>query len=133
MAEYKCQSTRSSLYTRRGFTTYGHLHAKMREVQAIYSGAARVPLPEVERNEIASVPNLMAQGIDQMSGRIASVVPNIIFTPKKNNVRKEQRRAIYRSARHAGLLAVGPDQHEAEEPRPADDRVRDEPGRDPLG
>jgi hypothetical protein len=73
--------------------TYGNLHAKMREVQAIYSGAARVPLPEVERNEIASVPNLMAQGIDQMSGRIASVVPNIQFTPKKNNVRKEQRRA----------------------------------------
>ena len=66
----------------------------MRAVQEIYQGTARIPLPEVERNEMASVPNLMAQGIDQMAGRIASVVPNVTFTPKNNSNRRETRRAL---------------------------------------
>jgi len=73
---------------------YGGLHAKMRQVQSIYNGTARVPLPEVERNEAASVPNLLAQGIDQMAGRIASVTPNVTFSPKSNSNRREQRRAM---------------------------------------
>ena len=59
---------------------YGGLHSKMRQVQSIYNGTARVPLPGVERNEAASVPNLLAQGIDQMAGRIASVTPNVTFS-----------------------------------------------------
>lgn len=73
---------------------YGGLHSKMRQVQAIYNGSARVPLPEVERNEAASVPNLLAQGIDQMAGRIASVTPSVTFTPKSNSNRRDHRRAI---------------------------------------
>ena len=35
---------------------YGNLHSKMRAVQEIYQGTARIPLPEVERNEMASRP-----------------------------------------------------------------------------
>ena len=48
----------------------------------------------MERNEAASVPNLLAQGIDQMAGRIASVTPSVTFTPKSNSNRRDARRAI---------------------------------------
>ena len=65
----------------------------MREVQAIYSGAAgAVAGGRAERDRQRPQPD--GPGHRPDDGRIASVVPNIIFTPKKNNVRKEQRRAM---------------------------------------
>jgi hypothetical protein len=72
---------------------YAPLQSKMRTIQSIYNGTAEVPLPDMERNEVPSVPNLLAQGVDQMSGRIASVTPTVTFAEKNNN-REERRRAM---------------------------------------
>jgi hypothetical protein len=70
---------------------YGPLHSKMRLIQSIYNGTAEIPLPDMERSEMPSVPNLLAAGVDQMAGRIASVTPNVIFAEKTPN-RTEKRR-----------------------------------------
>lgn len=70
---------------------YGPLHSKMRLIQSIYNGTAEIPLPDMERSEMPSVPNLLASGVDQMAGRIASVTPNVIFAEKTPN-RTEKRR-----------------------------------------
>lgn len=70
---------------------YSPLHSKMRVIQQIYNGTAEVPLPDMERTDMPSVPNLLAQGVDQMAGRIASVVPNVTFAEKNSN-RGEKRR-----------------------------------------
>lgn len=70
---------------------YGPLHSKMRLIQSIYNGTAEIPLPDMERSEMPSVPNLLASGVDQMAGRIASVTPNVIFAEKNPN-RSEKRR-----------------------------------------
>lgn len=75
---------------RRYYTT---MHAGMKELAAIYRGEAMVNLPDMGRDEQASVPNLLAQGVDQMAGRIASVTPQVIFVPEKANDRAAERRA----------------------------------------
>ena len=72
---------------------YAPLQSKMRTIQSIYNGTAEVPLPDMERNEMPSIPNLLAQGVDQMSGRIASVTPTVTFAERNNN-REERRRAM---------------------------------------
>lgn len=70
---------------------YGPLHSKMRLIQSIYNGTAEIPLPDMERSELPSVPNLLASGVDQMAGRIASVTPSVIFAERNSN-RSEKRR-----------------------------------------
>lgn len=70
---------------------YGPLHSKMRLIQSIYNGTAEIPLPDMERSEMPSVPNLLASGVDQMAGRIASVTPSVIFAERNSN-RSEKRR-----------------------------------------
>jgi len=80
-----------ALYRQR-VTFYNPMHSKMRLIQSIYNGTAQIPLPDMERTEMPSVPNLLAQGVDQMAGRIASVVPNVTFAEKNVN-RSERRRA----------------------------------------
>lgn len=72
---------------------YDPLHAKMLEIAAIYNGQADVPLPDMERNEQPSVPNLLAQGVDQMAGRITSVTPNVTFASARPGTRMYDRRA----------------------------------------
>ena len=79
-----------ALYKQR-VSFYGPMHSKMRLIQSIYNGTAEVPLPDMERSEMPSVPNLLASGVDQMAGRIASVTPNVIFAEKNPN-RAEKRR-----------------------------------------
>ena len=70
---------------------YAPLHNRMRIIQQIYNGTAEVPLPDMERNELPYAPNLLAQGVDQMAGRIASVIPSVTFATKNSN-RVETRR-----------------------------------------
>ena len=81
-----------NLYKQR-LTYYDSLHGKMRTIQGIYNGTAQVPLPDMERNDMPSVPNLLAQGVDQMSGRITSVTPSINFASAKPGVRQYDRTA----------------------------------------
>jgi len=81
-----------SLYKQR-LNFYGPLHQKMKLIQSIYNGTMEVPLPDMEENAMPSVPNLLAQGVDQMSGRITSVVPSVNFASIKPGVRSSDRRA----------------------------------------
>jgi hypothetical protein len=80
------------LYRQR-VTYYAPLQSRQRTIQAIYNGTADIPLPDIERSESPSVPNLLAQGVDQMAGRIASVTPTVTF-PEKNFNREERRRSM---------------------------------------
>ena len=81
-----------SLYRQR-VTLYGPLHTKMRMIQQIYNGQFQVPLPDMEENAMPSAPNLLAAGIDQMAGRITSVIPTVTFASSKPGVRTYDRRA----------------------------------------
>jgi hypothetical protein len=72
---------------------YAELHQKMRMIGDIYNGRAKVPLPDMDRDEMPAVPNLLAQGVDQMAGRITSVMPVPAFSSEKPGVRRYDRRA----------------------------------------
>ena len=67
------------------------LHFGMRQVKEIYEGKATVPLPDMNRDEKSSVPNLLAQGVDQMAGRIASTMPIVSFA--SGDTRRSERKA----------------------------------------
>ena len=82
-----------SLYRQR-VQYYGPLQSKMRMIQQIYNGSFQVPLPDMEENAMPSAPNLLAAGIDQMAGRITSVVPTVNFASGKPGVRAYDRRAL---------------------------------------
>ena len=82
-----------SLYKQR-LNFYGPLQQKMKMIQSIYNGTMEVPLPDMEDNTMPSVPNLLAQGVDQMAGRITSVVPSVSFSSMKPGVRSSDRRAM---------------------------------------
>ena len=73
---------------------YQPLHAGMAEVASIYDGTASVALPDLGRDEPSSVPNLLAQGVDQMAGRISSVTPNVTFASENLGNRLADRRAV---------------------------------------
>jgi hypothetical protein len=82
-----------SLYRQR-LNFYGPLHQKMKLVQAIYNGNMEIPLPDMEESTMPSVPNLLAQGVDQMAGRITSVIPSVNFASIKPGVRASDRRSM---------------------------------------
>jgi hypothetical protein len=81
-----------ALYTQR-HAYYQPLHSSMREIQSIYDGEATISLPDMGRDEASSVPNLLAQGVDQMAGRISSVVPQVTFASSSPGQRTADRRA----------------------------------------
>ena len=82
-----------TLYKQR-LNFYGPLHQKMKLIQSIYNGTMEVPLPDMEENTMPSVPNLLAAGVDQMAGRITSVIPSVNFASIKPGVRSSDRRAM---------------------------------------
>jgi hypothetical protein len=67
------------------------MHSAMRRVKEIYDGTARVPLPDMDDDAAPSVPNLLAQGVDQMAGRVASTTPMVGFA--SDVTRRSTRRA----------------------------------------
>ena len=83
-----------ALYTQRR-KDYWQLHAQMERIRDIYANNIEVPLPDRDTIEKAYTPNLLATGIDQMAGRIASVMPDPHFAPGKDN-RTETRKATTR-------------------------------------
>ena len=68
------------------------VHAGMRRVKEIYDGEAVVPLPDMTQDQPAAVPNLLAQGVDQMAGRVASSMPMVGFA--SDGGRRSTRRAL---------------------------------------
>ena len=81
---------------------YAGLHAKMQEIWEVYNGKADVPLPDMDRDEKPSIPNLLQQGVDQMAGRITSIVPQVVFSSVKPGVRKHDRNAVNSAATIGG-------------------------------
>lgn len=89
-----------ALYTKRR-NKHGPIADQMRQVRDLYNGDIVVPLPEREKNEQSSVANLMALGVDQISDRIASTVPNTTYPVRRAGVGTEEKRA--RDKRQATL------------------------------
>jgi hypothetical protein len=90
-----------SLYKQR-VNYYTGMHTKMRLIQSIYNGTAQIPLADMEQSSMPSTPNLMAAGIDQMAGRITSVIPSVQFSSIKPGVRRYDR-----NARNASRVVTG--------------------------
>lgn len=70
----------------------------MRDVRDVYNGDVVVPLPEREENEKVAVANLLAQGLDQMADRVASMVPDVKYPPKRHGKSEQDRAADRRRA-----------------------------------
>lgn len=71
-----------SLYNAR-LEAQGPVLRKMREVRDLANGDTVIPLSELDRNARTNVANLLVQGLDQTSMRIASVMPSPYFPPVK--------------------------------------------------
>ena len=69
-----------SLHVSRVQSRGGYL-GRMKEISRHYNNEVTVPLPELDANEKPAVANLLAQGIDQFSLRVASVMPDIDYPP----------------------------------------------------
>ena len=61
--------------------TQGPILRQMREVRQLANGDIVVPLNELDRNSKSSVANLLVQGLDQLSMRVASTMPVPYFPP----------------------------------------------------
>lgn len=78
----------------------GPVLAKMREVRDLANGDVIVPLNELDRNARTSVANLLVQGLDQMSMRVASTMPSPYFPPlregqeRAKNLARDRKKAM---------------------------------------
>jgi hypothetical protein len=68
----------------------------MRRVRELANGDVVVPLNELDRNAKANVANLLVQGLDQMSMRVASTMPSPYFPPVKEGQEKAKQMARMR-------------------------------------
>jgi hypothetical protein len=75
----------------------GPVLREMRSVRDTYNGDIVVPLPELDRNEKAAVANLLNTGIDQMAGRVSSVLPTIFCPPRNESKTREVAQATLRT------------------------------------
>ena len=74
----------------------GQLLNKMREVADQYNGDITVPLPELDENELPAAVNLLGQGLDQTSMRVASVLPSITCPPVRDGFENREKLARQR-------------------------------------
>jgi len=81
----------------------GPVHAQMRRVRDLANGDVIVPLNELDKNAKTNVANLLVQGLDQMSMRIASTMPSPYFPPAKEG---SDRSKGYARVRRKAMLAI---------------------------
>jgi hypothetical protein len=81
----------------------GPVKEQMRRVRELANGDVIVPLNELDRNAKTSVANLLVQGLDQMSMRVASTMPSPFFPPTKEG--SERSKANARQRKRA-MLAI---------------------------
>ena len=87
-----------SLYKARR-DSQGPILAQMRRVRDLANGDVIVPLNELDRNARSSTANLLVQGLDQTSMRVASTMPMPFFPPvKEGNERSKEMSRIRRKA-----------------------------------
>ena len=89
-----------SLYKSRR-ETQGPVLAQMRRVRDLANGDVIVPLNELDRNARTSTANLLVQGLDQTSMRVASTMPMPYFPPVKEG--NERSKELSRTRRKAIL------------------------------
>ena len=75
---------------------------RMMEVRDHYNGDVIVPLPELDDAEKPAIPNLIAQGIDQFSMRVASVLPDIQYPALRNGIQASENKAHDRRLANLG-------------------------------
>jgi len=79
-----------SLYNSRR-ETQGPVLKRMREIRDLANGDVVIPLSELDRNARTNVANLLVQGLDQTSMRIASTMPMPFFPPvKQGNIDSQE-------------------------------------------
>lgn len=78
---------------------------RMEQVRAVYDGEHRVSLPEVDGMAAPPVPNILAQGVDQMAGRIASTTPQVRVVPTMPGRRAERKAKTAASVLSAWMTA----------------------------
>ena len=79
-----------SLYNARR-EAQGPIMRRMREVRDLANGDVVIPLSELDRNARTNVANLLVQGLDQTSMRIASTMPMPFFPPiKQGNIDSQE-------------------------------------------
>lgn len=75
----------------------GPVLREMMAVRDTYNGDLVVPLPELDRDEKVAVANLLNTGIDQMAGRVASVLPTVFCPPRNDSKPREVAAATLRT------------------------------------
>lgn len=75
----------------------GPVLREMQAVRDVYNSDLVVPLPELDRDEKVSVANLLNTGIDQMAGRVASVLPTVYCPPRNESKTREVAQATLRT------------------------------------
>lgn len=63
---------------------------RMRELKSIYHGEVVVPLPELDKSERSAVANLIQTGLDQLSMRVASVMPDVWYPPDDPGAKRSE-------------------------------------------
>lgn len=81
----------------------GPLHDQMRKVRDLANGDVIVPLNELDKSAKTNVANLLVQGLDQMSMRIASTMPTPYFPPAKEG---SERSKSYARVRRKAMLSI---------------------------
>ena len=69
---------------------------QMEEVRRHYNGDVVVPLPELDELEKPAVANLISQGIEQFSMRVASVMPDVSFPALRPGIQASEDKAYDR-------------------------------------
>jgi hypothetical protein len=91
-----------SLYNQRKKSS-GPMKEQMRRVRELANGDVIVPLNELDKNAKTSVANLLVQGLEQMSMRVASTMPSPYFPPTKEGSERSKQHARQRKK---ALLAM---------------------------
>ena len=74
----------------------GPVHDQMRRVRDLANGDVVVPLSELDANTRSNVANLLTQGLEQMSTRVASTMPMPYFPPTKDGSERSKQMARMR-------------------------------------
>jgi len=80
--------------------------AIMRDIKNANNGRLVVPLPEMDKNEVPAIANLINIGIDETGMRMASTTPNLEFPPLRPGVKVSQDKADARMRASLGWWSV---------------------------
>lgn len=85
----------------------GPVLSQMREVGQAFSNELIVPLPELDRNERSSVPNLIQQGITAKAQRISQVLPNLDYPVVRLGIKLSEEASRHRRMANLGWWEFG--------------------------